>query len=201
MKLQESIEKSFLFLEKNYTIKYSNRTATKEKLIHAFSQTSVSPSNYLGYKTSNGLSKAMYRLFALEKPYKPAGQEWRDWLLANIGVFLCKTCNNTYNIDYKYSTTNNRCKTCDKNSSKNRRTANRKALYNYLLTHPCVDCSENDPVVLEFDHLDPKKKINNISSMMGNSWHSIKIEIDKCDVVCANCHRRRTAKTYNWYNF
>jgi hypothetical protein len=201
MNLQESIEQSFLFLEQTYNITYSNKTATKEKLIQAFSQTSVSPSSYLGYKTANGLSKAMSRLFILEKPNKLPGQEWRDWLLGNIGIFLCKTCESTYNIFDKYSSSKNICKNCDINKSVDRRKSNRKALYEYLLAHPCVDCLESNPVVLEFDHLDPSNKLYNISNMMSNSWAKIKIEIDKCEVVCANCHRKRTAKAYNWYNF
>jgi hypothetical protein len=69
----------------------------------------------------------------------------------------------------------------------------------YLLSHPCVDCNENDIVVLEFDHLKDKK--NNISSMMRSSLLVIKEEIEKCEVRCANCHRRKTAKSGNHYRY
>ena len=63
----------------------------------------------------------------------------------------------------------------------------------YFLNHPCADCGEADPIVLEFDHL--KDKAFNIgASLSGRSWASILDEIAKCDVVCANCHRRRTAR-------
>lgn len=76
---------------------------------------------------------------------------------------------------------------------------NRKNCYDYLLKHSCVDCGESDPVVLEFDHL--RDKVNNISRMIRNSlsWEAILHEIQKCEVVCANCHKRRTAKRGNWY--
>ncbi len=48
-------------------------------------------------------------------------------------------------------------------------------------------------MVLEFDHL--KDKAFNIgASLSGRSWASILDEIAKCEVVCANCHRRRTAR-------
>lgn len=69
----------------------------------------------------------------------------------------------------------------------------------YLKSHPCVDCGENDIVVLEFDHRGDKEYT--ISQMIRNnlSIETIQKEIDKCDVRCANCHKRRTAKQFNWY--
>ena len=56
----------------------------------------------------------------------------------------------------------------------------------------CVDCGENNHIVLDFDHLRDKKY--NVSRMIhdGFSWKAIKREIAKCEVVCANCHRIRT---------
>jgi hypothetical protein len=65
-----------------------------------------------------------------------------------------------------------------------------------LATHPCVDCGESDPVVLEFDHRDPAAKSFSIGDALGKTWQWEKIaaEIAKCDVRCANCHRRRTAR-------
>jgi hypothetical protein len=67
----------------------------------------------------------------------------------------------------------------------------------YLLTffqeHPCIDCGETDAVVLEFDHL-RDKRFDIGQSLPYRSWQSILDEIAKCEVVCANCHRRRTAR-------
>src|ERR1700680_1765034 len=59
----------------------------------------------------------------------------------------------------------------------------------------CADCGETDLVVLEFDHLDPALKLDTLSQMIwgGSSLKRIAAELAKCDVVCANCHRRRTA--------
>jgi hypothetical protein len=63
----------------------------------------------------------------------------------------------------------------------------------HFAKHPCVDCGEKDPVVLEFDHL--RDKAFNIGrSLAYRSWAAILAEMAKCDVVCANCHRRRTAR-------
>lgn len=70
----------------------------------------------------------------------------------------------------------------------------------YLSAHPCVDCGESDPVVLEFDHV-RGEKCHNIGHMLadGKSWTRISGEIEKCEVRCANCHKRVTAKTFGWY--
>jgi len=70
----------------------------------------------------------------------------------------------------------------------------------YLETHPCIDCGENDPIVLDYDHRPNTTKKNNISSMIqkGNSWELVQKEISKCDVRCANCHRKITAKRGKW---
>ena len=63
----------------------------------------------------------------------------------------------------------------------------------YFREHPCVDCGEMDPVVLEFDHLADKDfAIGTALARYG--WTRIEAEIRKCEVVCANCHRRRTAR-------
>jgi len=71
----------------------------------------------------------------------------------------------------------------------------------YLLAHPCVDCGESDPVVLDFDHLDRSTKRWNIAARIGYGlgWRTIQAEIAKCVVRCANCHRRRTARQFGWY--
>jgi hypothetical protein len=63
----------------------------------------------------------------------------------------------------------------------------------YLRDHHCVDCGESDPVVLEFDHL-RDKKFGVAQGLRDREWQSVLDEIAKCEVVCANCHRRRTAR-------
>jgi hypothetical protein len=75
----------------------------------------------------------------------------------------------------------------------------RRQRWDYLLAHPCVDCGEADPVVLEFDHRGNKRA--QIVDLMRKhaSWTDVLAEIQKCDVRCANCHRRRTAKARGHY--
>lgn len=86
---------------------------------------------------------------------------------------------------------------------KRRKVETTQEVLSYLSWNPCVDCGEKDAVVLDFDHRDPGKKRTDIANLIavGYSWEAIKIEIDKCDVRCANCHRRKTAKergTLRW---
>ena len=67
-----------------------------------------------------------------------------------------------------------------------------KQLLRYFKDHPCVDCGESDPVVLEFDHL-RDKSFNIAEALHNRTWDDVLAEIAKCEVVCANCHRRRTS--------
>jgi len=71
----------------------------------------------------------------------------------------------------------------------------------YLTTHSCVDCGEKDPLVLDFDHLDPTTKSYNVSALISANYslEVLEQEITKCVVRCANCHRRRTAKEWGSY--
>jgi exonuclease III len=65
----------------------------------------------------------------------------------------------------------------------------------------CLDCGETNIIVLEFDHRDPTAKSFSITSARQSkvSWDQLVEEIDKCDVVCANCHKIRSAKMFgNW---
>lgn len=70
----------------------------------------------------------------------------------------------------------------------------------YLIAHPCVDCGEADPIVLEFDHVRGVKQFNIGEAISrGGAWDLISAEIEKCDVRCANCHRRKTTRECGWY--
>ena len=73
-------------------------------------------------------------------------------------------------------------------------------LRNFKAEKGCFDCGIKNPIVLDFDHRDPKEKKFTISDLARVGW-SLKFlneEIKKCDVVCANCHRIRTAKNFGW---
>lgn len=84
------------------------------------------------------------------------------------------------------------------NTSRNKiREQNARKVFEYLSNHCCIKCGESDPIVLEFDHRSKSDKIENISNLVFNSaWSRIEKEIEKCDVLCANCHRRKSAAQF-----
>lgn len=81
-------------------------------------------------------------------------------------------------------------------------TENKRRLYAYLSSHPCVDCGETDIRCLEFDHVRGNKTID-IARLLDHaiSWPKIESEIAKCEVRCANCHRLKTMERGGWWRF
>ena len=108
----------------------------------------------------------------------------------------CKSCHREWYKEWYKGNKNSQYERVKKRQEKQVQ-RNRDWLWNYLLHHPCVDCGESDPIVLEFDHQEDKKM--NISNMVnsGYSIETLSLEVSKCEVRCANCHRRKTAKQFN----
>ena len=63
----------------------------------------------------------------------------------------------------------------------------------------CIKCGENHISCLEFHHKNPKNKEYNVSSITSGTYgiETIMKEIKKCDVLCANCHRKEHYKKDN----
>lgn len=58
---------------------------------------------------------------------------------------------------------------------------------------PCVDCGiKYPPYVMDFDHIGTDKQFNVSDALNRKSVRLILAEIEKCELVCANCHRIRT---------
>lgn len=75
-----------------------------------------------------------------------------------------------------------------------------KQLVSEFKNKPCMDCKQKYPTwVMDLDHRDPSTKEFEIQKLvMNNNKPKLLIELEKCDVVCANCHRMRTARRANW---
>ena len=75
-----------------------------------------------------------------------------------------------------------------------RRAQARDYILQILLAGRCVDCGLADPAVLEFDHVGPKSTEVGRLVREGYRLERITAEVANCELVCANCHRRRTAE-------
>lgn len=116
----------------------------------------------------------------------------------NLKASVCKNCSREA-VRKHYQ--KNRSYYLEKARSRNKtlRELHQEFLFDFLSKHPCVDCGEKDPVVLEFDHLRDKK--NDVSEMVKLRYSRKRLteEIEKCEVRCANCHRRKTSRDHHWY--
>lgn len=110
----------------------------------------------------------------------------------------CRPCRQEYDREWHAKTYQRRAESVRKRQ-RDRRARLVEKLLIYLAEHPCVDCGEADPVVLQFDHRDDETKVGNVSDFLRNKrlWESVLTEIAKCDVRCANCHVRRTQQ-FGW---
>ncbi len=77
----------------------------------------------------------------------------------------------------------------------------KKQMLSYLQDKCCVSCGIEDSRVLEFDHIDPDSKSASISRLINSTtnWDNVLQEINKCQILCANCHKIKTSKEQNWY--
>jgi hypothetical protein len=107
---------------------------------------------------------------------------------------MCRPCRSAYKREHYLANKRRYVDQARARKAQLRRERTRYLL-EYFGTHPCADCGERDPLVLEFDHLDAATKSFAIGQgLTYRGWQSILDEIAKCEVVCANCHRRRTIR-------
>lgn len=125
---------------------------------------------------------------------RPLGREYR-----------CKTCFNQYQRDRNYSELTkkyNRGNPRQKGSERVRQPGTvwfgigqaRKWLYEYRASHPCSVCGESCPDCLDLHHLDPSTKERKYRTLpelaRDGGLDRVKLEVEKCVVLCANCHRK-----------
>ena len=75
----------------------------------------------------------------------------------------------------------------------NRRSMLKQKLIEIKEKSICQDCKQKYPhYVMDFDHVSGEK-VGNVSRMMrSHSWEEVLQEVEKCELVCSNCHRERT---------
>lgn len=101
----------------------------------------------------------------------------------------CRVCHKQHYLD-------NKKRYLQRTKARNARVQveNRRKLFEYLRTHPCVDCGKPNPIFLQFDHIRGKKK-ESVPRMatIAHAWKTIMAEIQKCEVRCVECHILKTA--------
>jgi hypothetical protein len=109
----------------------------------------------------------------------------------------CRPCRADYHHEHYVA---NRARYIENTARRKRALAEERNAYlvEFFVTHPCTDCGETDPLVLEFDH-QGDKCFNVSAGVRDRNWQAVLDEIAKCEVVCANCHRRRTAAARGFF--
>ncbi len=105
------------------------------------------------------------------------------------GIFQsrCKACYNEYNRKY-YQKGENLKQLARVKTNRQKYTEIYK---DWKSNQSCVICGEDSPECIDLHHVDPSVKEGTISQMINSrSWDRIQEEIQKCVVVCSNCHRK-----------
>ncbi len=84
--------------------------------------------------------------------------------------------------------------------NRKQRQKKRVFIHEILLSNPCL-CGEDNVACLEFDHVG--EKTENISSVANRGWSVKRIlsEMRQCQILCSNCHRKRTSEQMGWYQY
>ena len=105
---------------------------------------------------------------------------------------ICTQCGKELPISQYYKNGNRRqscCVDCYKANIKRAYDEKVTAVSNYKQEKGCRKCGEKRPYLLDFHHRNPKEKDFVISNKARCGLETMIEEINKCDVLCANCHR------------
>lgn len=102
--------------------------------------------------------------------------KWKDdkefnWRFKSLGIRnkACRDCQHSFNKAYYEGEAKDRHLQQVRERTKAAREAAREFVYQYLLSHPCENCNEHDPRVLEFHHVG--KKDMEITRMVSGGWY------------------------------
>lgn len=107
----------------------------------------------------------------------------------------CSKCGKELPLTEYYSRGNGKlrseCKDCHKNYVKGKYKERKNIVNDIKISQKCAKCGENRAYVLDFHHKDPSIKDSTIARLTSNSnkLEDIQREIEKCIVLCSNCHR------------
>ena len=112
--------------------------------------------------------------------------------------YICRSCKSDYNREWWERNRLVQMPRIRRNRQKQKRELEQR-IWDILFKSACVDCGETELAVLHFDHL--RDKVDDISTLARRrvSWRAVELEIAKCEVRCANCHARKTAREQGSY--
>jgi Zn finger protein HypA/HybF involved in hydrogenase expression len=126
----------------------------------------------------------------LEFPVRSPSRQTRQW--------ICLACQRIYSQAWYKRNRAHQIAAARKNNLRRRERAaiQVRAVRQQLA---CIGCGESNPLVLDFHHLG--RKTADISTMVRSGLPSSRIEeeLAKCEPLCANCHRRKTAEQQGWW--
>lgn len=128
-------------------------------------------------------------MIACRKCQTPTPEEEYYPSSLRIGDYQCKKCKKQGSKDWNKSNPGRHSQYSQKTRDYLRQKSNE-----FKTGKPCADCNRIfPPVCMDFDHVRGEKK-NGVAEMVGGggTWEKILKEIEKCDLVCACCHRIRT---------
>ena len=108
----------------------------------------------------------------------------------------CITCNKVKSLeefspDRRHSDGKlSQCRRCQLDAKKVKRANNKRKAVDYLggkcqmcgITSECLD-------IFDFHHRNPLEKESSLNVLVNKSWAHIQPELDKCDLLCSNCHK------------
>jgi hypothetical protein len=128
-------------------------------------------------------------------------EEEFNWRYKALGIRhpTCKECQKPFRKNWYEGDSHERHLQNVKERKHLARNVAREYAYKYLETHPCSQCGETDIRVLEFHHVVGKDMAVAAMVAGGYSIERIQAELDKCIVLCANCHRKLTVEERGWF--
>lgn len=132
--------------------------------------------------------------------------QWKDeeefnWRYKSLGIRhpTCRECHKPFRKNWYEGDAKQRHLRNVRARKHEARKVARDFIYNYLTIHPCEQCGESDPRVLEFHHIGGKDMT--VSAMVSGGYPiaTIQAEINRCQVLCANCHRKLTVEERGWF--
>jgi len=103
---------------------------------------------------------------------------------------ICRICGKHYQYVYENSVSigNHSKNVCNSCRANHRRFALKDKMIAYKGGHCSICGYKKCNRALTFHHLDPNQKDFNFAGNHSRKWEKIQIELDKCILVCQNCH-------------